>query len=62
MGCDDWYGETEQAKEKKRHEDAAKWLNAMENAVGRAETARKDIDLIIIMRAVYHILKHLVKN
>lgn len=36
-------------------------LDVLEKALGRAETVRKDIDLIVVMRILYHILKILVR-
>lgn len=62
MGADDWYCEQQMAREEKRHEDAAKWLDQMENALARAETARKDIDLILTMRAVRAMLEREVRR
>lgn len=32
------------------HDKAVKWLDTIESALVRAETARKDIDLILVMR------------
>ena len=32
--------------------DKAKWLDAIESALIRAEESRKDIDLILVMRAL----------
>ena len=32
------------------HEKKVKWLDEIESALVRAETARKDIDLILVMR------------
>ena len=32
------------------HDRAVKWLDEIESALVRAETARKDIDLILVMR------------
>lgn len=32
------------------HDKAVKWLDEIESALVRAETARKDIDLILVMR------------
>ena len=32
------------------HDKAVKWLDELESALVRAETARKDIDLILVMR------------
>ena len=32
------------------HDKAVKWLDKLESALVRAETARKDIDLILVMR------------
>ena len=36
-------------------------LDALENALQRAETSRKDIDLILVMRILYHILKYMLR-
>ena len=36
-------------------------LDVLEKALDRAETSRKDIDLIVVMRILYHILKILVR-
>ena len=40
----------------------AKWLDVIESALLRAENARKDIDLILVMRAVRDILEEGVRD
>ena len=45
-----------------KHEDAVEWLDEMESALVRAEMARKDIDLIVTMRAVRKMLESEVRN
>lgn len=39
------------------HDKAVKWLSEMESALVRAETARKDIDLLVVMRVVRDMLE-----
>ena len=39
----------------------SKWLDTLENALVRAESARKDIDLILVMRAVRDMLEEEVR-
>ena len=47
---------------KKEKKDLSKWLDEMETALVRAETSRKDIDLIVTMRAVRALLEKDVKD
>ncbi len=44
------------------HDRAVKWLDTMESALVRAETARKDIDLILMMRLERDRLESEVRN
>lgn len=39
-----------------------KWLDVLESALVRAESARKDIDLILVMRAVRDMLEEEVRT
>ncbi len=39
------------------HEEAVKWLEQIENSLTRAEQAKKDIDLIILLRLAYELAK-----
>lgn len=39
-----------------------KWLNVIETTLIRAETARKDIDLVLVMRILRDILEEDVRN
>lgn len=40
----------------------SKWLDEIETALVRAETAKKDLDLLVVMRAVREILEHEVRK
>lgn len=42
--------------------DKIKWLDQLESALVRAEKARKDIDLLLIMRAMRDLLEEEVKK
>lgn len=42
--------------------DKVKWLDIMETALVRAEGTRKDIDLILVMRAMRDFLEEEVRN
>lgn len=44
------------------NKDSARWLDTMETALVRAETARKDIDLLLVMRALRDIFEGEVRN
>ena len=44
------------------HEKNVKWLDEIESALVRAETARKDLDIILLMRFVRDYLESEVKN
>lgn len=44
------------------HEKKVKWLDEIESALVRAETARKDIDIILLMRLARDILESEVRN
>ena len=44
------------------HEKKVKWLDEIESALVRAETARKDLDIILLMRFVRDYLESEVKN
>lgn len=53
---------TKECELTKREESPSKWLDEMETALVRAETSRKDIDLIVTMRAVRALLEKTVKD
>lgn len=40
-----------------KHDEAVKILDELENCLLRAETARKDIDLLVALRVLYKIIK-----
>lgn len=44
------------------HDKAVKWLDEIESALVRAESARKDIDLILMMRLERDRLESEVRN
>lgn len=50
------------AKNGMTHEKEVKWLDEIESALVRAETARKDLDIILLMRFVRDYLESEVKN
>lgn len=53
---------TKECELTKREESQSKWLDEMETALVRAETSRKDVDLIVTMRAVRALLERIVKD
>lgn len=44
------------------HDEWVKWLDQLENSLVRAESARKDVDLIVILRLAHAIAKERVKE
>lgn len=44
------------------HDEKVKWLDQLESSLVRAETSRKDVDLIVALRLLYQIMKEEVKN
>lgn len=45
-----------------KHDDWVKWLDQLENSLVRAETARKDVDLIVVLRLAHQIAKERVRE
>ena len=45
-----------------KHDDWVKWCDQLENSLVRAETARKDVDLIVVLRLAHQIAKERVKE
>ncbi len=44
------------------HDEWVHWTDQLENSLVRAETARKDIDLIVVLRMAYAIAKENMKK
>lgn len=44
------------------HDEWAKWADQLENSLVRAETARKDVELIVVLRLAYQIAKDKTKE
>ena len=44
------------------HDEWVKWADQIENSLVRAESSRKDVDLIVILRLAYQIAKERVKR
>lgn len=44
------------------HDDWVKWCDQLENSLVRAESARKDVDLIVMLRLAHQIAKEQVKK
>lgn len=44
------------------HDEKVAWLDQLENSLTRAEQARKDIDLIVLLRWAYKKAKEEMKN
>ena len=40
-----------------QHSDVIKWMEQIEDSLIRAETAKKDIDLIVLLRLAYRLAK-----
>ena len=45
-----------------KREEAVKYLDQLQDCLLRAETARKDIDLIVALRVCYELLEAYVKS
>lgn len=45
-----------------KREEAVKYLDQLQDCLLRAETARKDIDLIVALRVCYELLETYVKS
>lgn len=39
------------------HDEAVKWLEQIEKSLSRAEAARKDVDVIVLLRLAYSLIK-----
>ena len=39
------------------HKEVIDWLEQIEDSLTRAETARKDVDLIVLLRLAYRLTK-----
>ena len=44
------------------HDEWVKWCDQLENSLVRAESARKDVDLIVMLRLAHQIAKERVKE
>lgn len=44
------------------HEELVKWVDQLEDSLTRAEMAKKDVDLIVVLRLAYKIMKERLKN
>ena len=44
------------------HDEWVRWLDQIESSLVRAETAKKDIDTIVMLRLAYQICKDQVKG
>lgn len=44
------------------HDEWVRWLDQIESSLVRAETAKKDIDIIVMLRLAYQICKDQVKE
>ena len=44
------------------HDEWVRWLDQIESSLVRAETAKKDIDIIVMLRLAYQICKDQVKG
>ena len=44
------------------HDEWVRWLDQIESSLVRAETAKKDIDLLVVLRLAYQICKDQVKG
>ena len=44
------------------HEELVKWVDQLEDSLTRAEMAKKDVDLIVVLRLAYMIMKERLKN
>lgn len=44
------------------HDEKVKYLDQLENSLVRAESSRKDVDLLVCLRALYSLFKDEVKN
>lgn len=53
---------TDECRLTKRKESLVKWLDEMESALLRAENGKKDLDLIVTMRAVRAMLERQVRD
>ena len=40
-----------------KHDEWVKWTDQLENSLVRAETAKKDTDLLVVLRLAYQISK-----
>ena len=45
-----------------KHEEAVKIMDQMENCLVRAEMAKKDLDLIVALRALYKLYEEVVRH
>ena len=44
------------------HDEKVKYLDQLEDSLVRAETSRKDVDLLVCLRVLYSLFKDEVKN
>ena len=44
------------------HDEKVKYLDQLEDSLVRAETSRKDVDLLVCLRVLYFLFKDEVKN
>lgn len=44
------------------HDQWVKWTDQLESSLVRAETAKKDLDLIVVLRLAYNICKERTKE
>lgn len=47
---------------KMTHDEKVKILDQLENSLVRAETSRKDVDLLVCLKVLYSLFKDEVKN
>lgn len=45
-----------------KHDDWVKWLDQLESSLVRAETAKKDIDILLLLRFAFQVAKEKVKE
>ena len=45
-----------------KHDDWVKWLDQLESSLVRAETAKKDIDILLLLRFAFQVVKEKVKE
>lgn len=45
-----------------KHDDWVKWTDQLESSLVRAEAAKKDIDLLVMLRLAYQIAKENMKR